>query len=247
MSDPSVVVLVQNEEYFLPFVLTQLEGHFDRAVIYDVASTDRTREIIDWWEDRVKGEIDTFIRRIDNPVEPEAQGAFRNAMTLEGGRDIYWILDGDELYTQKDLSKISKSAEVLNKNHKIIPAVRYGVFKRVEVSEDLKRQYCERRSHHRLYTSDASWTGTHPGEVPLHKQNKDSEIYFDITCWHMHNTQRSTKDDEALRRINRRQKRTHHPGSTMGDLDLLSELPRLREPIEDFPVSPALAALQAKI
>jgi hypothetical protein len=39
-------------------------------------------------------------------------------------------------------------------------------------------------------------------------------------------------------------KRSYHPGKTMSAVNLLDELPILRAPIENFPVAPALAALQ---
>jgi len=40
-------ILVKNEAYWLPYVLECLRGKFDRYVIYDVGSTDGTKEIID--------------------------------------------------------------------------------------------------------------------------------------------------------------------------------------------------------
>ena len=76
-----------------------------------------------------------------------------------------------------------------------------------------------------------------------YKQDEKSEVWFpDITCWHMHNTIRSPKEEDATRRISRKAKRSYHPGDLI-NLDLLAELPALRERIESFPVCPALEAL----
>jgi len=239
--NPSVMVLVKNECYFLPYVLKQIEGVFDSVVIYDVGSTDNTRDIIEWFTERNDGKMDLFVRTLPH-VDPEVQGTFRNSMIAEGQRDIYFILDGDELYTPEDLALITPAADHLAQLKAINTQSRFGVFKRVEVNMDLTQRYTRRRSHHRLYTRDAFWYGRHPGEISGYKQNEKSEQYFDITCWHMHNTLRSPKDDEALKRVDRKQKKTYHPGE-LEPFDLLKELPVLGERIENFPVSPMLETL----
>ena len=242
MNLPSAMVLVKNEAYWLPYVLKQAEGYFDSYVIYDVGSTDHTRDIIDWFVERNEGKADLFVRKLPH-VDPDVQGAFRNSMIAEGRRDIYFILDGDELYKPEDLAKISGASVDLHKANYSNPRIRYGVFKRVEVNETLTKQYDRRRSHHRLYTRDAFWTGTHPGEAPGYSQNDKSEMWFeDITCWHMHNTLRSPNEEDATRRIARKRKRSYHPGELI-DMNLLEEIPALKKRIEDFPVCPALEKL----
>ncbi len=245
---PSVMILVKNEQYFLPYVLQQTEGHFNSYVIYDVGSTDKTREIIDWWTGRMKDKkVALFVRYMPD-VPPSVQGAFRNSMIPEGRRDCYFILDGDELYTQEDLGKISGRAVKLADEHRLCDEkMRYGVFSRVEMTPDLTQRYSEKRTHHRLYTRDAFWSGTHPGEVAGYKQNWNSEMNFqDITCWHFHNALRSPKEADAARRLIRKGRKTYHPGNKLEDVNLLKVLPILQNPIKDFTVTPALAALQEK-
>lgn len=250
MQSPSVLILVKNEQYFLPYVLAQLlngDGtpKFDSFVIYDVGSTDKTREVINWFTSRVGNSADMLVRYLPHAPK-EVQGTFRNSMIVEGGRSTYLILDGDELYTDADMAQISKYAHDLRTKNLIEdPEIRFGVFKRVEMSPDLTRRYNQERSHHRLYTSDAFWTGTHPGEVPAYDQNERSEIYYPARVWHFHNTIRSPQEQDALLRLERKNKKTYHPGDT-SPFDLLAELPILQKPIENFPVSPSLAALQAK-
>jgi hypothetical protein len=239
------MVLVKNESYFLPYVLKQTEGHFDSYVIYDVGSTDNTLEIINWFTRRMEGNADLFVRALPD-VPPSVQGTFRNSMIAEGRREGYFILDGDELYKQEDFPKLVKATDRLLLTHEHVNERKnFGVVRRVEVSPDLKQQYLERRGHHRLYTRDAFWTGTHPGEVSGIRQSAKSEMWFsDITCWHMHNTLRSPKEADATKRLKRKGQKSYHPGGEMGKLRLLDEIPELREQIEDFPISPALAALQ---
>lgn len=240
--NPSVLILVKNESYWLPFVLKQCIGVFDSFVLYDVGSTDNTRDIIDWFAARVDGKADLLIRKLPH-CDPDVQGCFRNSMIAEGRRDIYWILDGDELMTPKDLALVTPAADHLAQLNAINTKVRFGVFKRVEMNYDLTHRYTQRRSHHRLYHRSAFWYGQHPGEISGYKQNGKSEQWFpEITVWHFHNTIRSPKDKEALKRVIRKKKPTYHPGE-LEPFDLLEELPVLREKIENFPVAPTLEAL----
>lgn len=242
MINPSIMVLVKNEAYWLPYVLKQTEGFFDSYVIYDVGSTDNTREIITWWVDRMKNKAEICVRYLPH-VDPKVQGTFRNSMIVEGQRDCYMILDGDELYKKTDMAKIKLAANNLINTHKFNKRIKFGVFRRVEVNDDLTKQYHIRRSHHRLYTKDAYWTGTHPGEAPAFAQNKNSEMWFDdIIVWHMHNTVRSPKEKDATRRLQRKSQGSYHTGELI-DLNLLKELPVLQHRIENFPVSPMLEAL----
>ena len=239
---PSVMVLVKNEAYWLPYVLKQCEGIFDSYVIYDVGSTDHTRDVIDWFVQRNHGKADIFVRVLPH-VDPVVQGTFRNSMIAEGQRDIYMILDGDELYKPDDLQKIKLAATDLLIHHTADRRNRYGVVRRVEVNPELTHRYSTLRGHHRLYTRDAFWTGNHPGEIAGYKQNDKSEIWYNnITCWHMHNTLRSPREKDAVKRIARKMQRSYHPGELV-PMDLLKELPALKERIEGFPVTPALEAL----
>lgn len=244
--NPSVMVLVKNESYFLPYVLKQCEGIFDSYVIYDIDSTDNTREIIEWFHERNKDNADFMIRYMPD-LPKEVQGAFRNSMIVEGRRPVYFILDGDELYAKEDLKRVPLYAEDLKSAHAFSPKhdKRFGVFKRVELSTDLTQQYDKRRSHHRLYHQTAFWTGTHPGEVSGYKQNAESEEWYEATVWHFHNAVRSPDEKSVLKRIERKKKKTYHPGE-LKPVDILKELPILNHRIESFPVSPDLEALWLK-
>lgn len=236
------VVLVKNEEYWLPYALEAVAGEFDRMVIYDVGSEDRTPEIIRWFVDKEKENTDFTVRYLPD-CPPTVQGTFRNAMIAEARSDYYWILDGDELIPNPPM--VEQCGWALDTEHIIHRREIYGVVRRVEVSPDLTQQYDKRRTHHRLYHRTAIWKGTHPGEEAVIPQTPKTEQDFgdSVTVWHMHNALRSSKEEETHSRMKRKSQRSYHPGKLV-PLDLLKEVPLLRKPIEDFAVSPALKELQ---
>lgn len=234
MSRIACHVLVQNDEFWLPYALESVRGVFHRYIIYDVGSTDNTPNIIDWFVESYKGSAAGVIVRTLPDCDPKIQGTFRNAMIAEGEFDWYWILDGDEVYKNNALWDLRYQT--------ISQGRMYGVIRRKEFSPDLKNVYDTERSHHRLYRREATWVGPHPGEAPRYNQNSSREFYMDnIICHHMHNTERSTQI--ARKRQERKDQKTYHPGE-LKPIDLLKELPLLRKPINNFPVAPALAALQ---
>jgi len=232
------VILVSNEEYWLPYVLKSLAGKFPRYVIYDVGSRDRTRDIIDWFIPIAGGEI--FYRAL--PMVPrEVQGAFRNAMIAEARSNYYLIVDGDEIWSEKSLSLLPKAIEDMYFGWQYNKV--YGVVRRKELSYDLTKEYVEQRTHHRIYSREAYWTGGHPGEVPGIGQKPATELDFpEILVHHFHNTLRSSTEDAALKRMERKSQKTYHPGD-LRSFNLLDELPILRFRIDNFPVSPLLEKL----
>jgi len=230
-------VLVLNDEYWLPFALESSRGHFERYVIYDVGSTDRTKDVIHWFMESNK-EADYFLREFDSIPPRQVQGVFRNSMIAEARTEWYYILDGDEVYN--DLGKLTIPYSIQHKDHCPI----YGVVRRCELSPDLRSRYSVYRTHHRAYRRTAIFTGSHPGEIPLIEQKPSNEYQIeDVLCYHFHNTLRSSKESEALKRDERKNQKTYHPGELL-PFNLLDAVPILRKPIADFPVAPALRKLQ---
>jgi len=235
------VVLVMNDEYFLPYALEASKGFFDRYVIYDVGSTDATREV-----------IQNFITSYDEPtyfvrqmpmLPPSVQGVFRNSMIAEALTEFYFILDGDEVYSRDSYKAIIEAAEEMLPKYGLL----YGVCNRIEVASDMESAYSPDKfiPHHRLYRRTAIWKGNHPGEVPFFEQNSKTEYRIEgATCFHFHNCARSSKDEEALRRIERRGRATYRPGNCV-PYDVMSALPVLRKQFET-PINPVLKELQAK-
>jgi len=242
MRQPDLVplILVKNDEYWLPYVLESVRGWFDRYVIYDIGSTDRTREIIDWFVDEEEKKSDFFVRYLPH-VEPVVQGALRNSMIAEARSDWYYILDADELYTDPGLGSLHLSLDQFKGQDDIL----YGIVPRIEVSDSLEEAWGGdlTLSHHRLYHRTAIFDGPHPGEWPFYKQREDRCQWISgAECYHFHNTERSTKDNEVPKRLSRRGKATYRRGST-SPISILDKLPVLRKRIEDFPVNPTLERL----
>jgi|SRR5271166_348551 len=240
---PVPMVLVQNDEYWLPFALNAIAGKFDRYVIYDVGSTDKTPEIIDWFMDHARGNADIFHRKLPD-CPPIVQGCFRNSMLAETRAEWAFMVDADEVYARADVgfvaglgSKLHEAAE----DGKL-----YGVVRRREFSHDLRFSFSAERTHHRLYHRTAIFHGHHPGEAPVVVQNHRNEVHFPyVTCFHFHNTERSSLGDDATHgRSRRKSQHTYRPGEQL-PVDLLASLPDLRHEL-GWEVAPALASLRAE-
>lgn len=234
-------MLVCNDEYWLPYALEASRGYFSRYVIYDVGSTDRTREVIKWFYETSPPEISFFVREMPM-VHPRVQGAFRNSMIAEAGTEYYFILDGDELYTPQGYEAIISGAEELARD----PSKLYGIVRRVEVDGDLHSAYGlnGRTPHHRLYRYKGIWTGSHPGEVPYYKQEPRNELWIEgPVCYHFHNCDRSSADGDVPKRLERRARPTYRPGEKE-PFNLLETLPLLQCPIAEFAPNPVLATMQ---
>ncbi len=235
------VVLVCNEEYWLPYVLEASRGHFSRYVIYDVGSTDQTRKVIEWFRDTSPG-VEFFVRLLPM-CEPAVQGAFRNSMIAEAESPYYLILDGDEIYTPEDYRNLHRAAESMHVMH---ARKLYGMVRRQEWTSDLTKAYGQKRCtpHHRIYSRDAYFRGTHPGERPVPEIGRTNEQWFQsIVCHHFHHPARSSKDAEVPGRLDRKDNATYHRGECL-PARLFDELPILRKRIESFPVCPALEEMQ---
>ncbi len=238
------VILVMNDQYFLPYTLKSLSGWFDNYVIYDVGSKDKTSEVIDWFYESEKEQSRFYIRKLPF-VSTDIQGVFRNSMIAETGTNWYFIVDGDEIYSPEGMKKISEQFQIQQVAHLADPHKIYGVFKRREFSLDLTKSYNRLRSHHRVYHRTAIWKGTHPGEAAVIQQNERTEHWYrDVLCYHFHNTIRSPLEEEVPSRVSRKEKETYKPGELI-DFNLLEALPMLRKPIENFLVSPTLKQLQS--
>lgn len=238
------VILVMNDEYFLPYCLEASRGFFQRYVIYDVGSDDRTTDIIEWFVNSMKGKAEFFVRRVPKVV-PSIQGTFRNSMIAEARSEWYFILDADEIYAPDSFQAIVEAAEGMNKSHHQYGQL-YGVVPRIEIAGDLKSAYGvgKRVPHHRIYHRTAIWTGPHPGEAPLYEQTIQNERWIhDVTCYHFHNAERSREDAAVPKRLDRRARGTYRPGDAE-PFDLFAALPLLKTPIEDFPRNPVLEAMQ---
>jgi hypothetical protein len=233
-----------NDQFWLPYALECMRGHFKRYVIYDAGSKDLTGNIIDWFVETEKQNASFYVRKLPH-LTPDIQGIFRNSMIAEAQSEWIWLADGDEVYSKDSMQNLCShrldTGEWYPYGRKI-----YGMVKRIEMDESLLTKYSDQRSHHRLYHRTAIWKGTHPGEEAVHPQNdKTQEWLPGVTCYHFHNAIRSPLEGEVPSRIKRKSQRTYHPGNLV-EFNLLKELPILRKPINNFAVNPQLEELQAK-
>jgi len=237
------VVMTCNDEFWLSYCLEASRGKFSRYTLYDVGSTDRTKEIIEWFINSSPN-VEFFVRLFDTILHPQIQGMARNAMISESRSEFYFILDADEIYTPESFDAILEGTEQMHsqyRNEKI-----YGVVPRIEVTKNLNEAYgLDRKvSHHRIYNRTAIFKGPHPGEVPFYKQKESNEYWIsNAKCWHLHNTERSRYDAKVPKRLERRMKKTYHPGFSQ-PINLLEELPILRKPIHNFEPNPELKKKQ---
>lgn len=233
------VVLVSNDEYWLPYALEATRGLFGRWVIYDVGSSDQTREIINWWV-QTNPDCDFYVK-IFPMVDPKIQGSFRNSMIAETLSEQYLILDGDEVW---DRNSIEYVANYPNSVANVITP--YGVVRRIEVDKCLTKAYGMNTfvPHVRLYHRKMIWTGNHPGEVAYFEQTKERiKEHRDLIVYHFHNCSRSSMDHLVPKRIERRGRATYHPGELFS-IKLFDKLPILKKPIETFTPNPELKNLQ---
>lgn len=238
MTDIAALVLVKNDEYWLPFALKAASRHFNKFVIYDVGSTDGTTDIIKNFITENPNK-DLFVKFFPH-IDPSIQGVFRNSMIADARTEFYFILDADEIYSDESYDQIVHSPEKFVDLEKI-----YGVVRRIEIVDDLKRAYGTDKfvPHHRIYHRTANFNGPHPGEFPRIKQESTNELYFnDIICYHFHGCERSSKDNEVPKRLERRRKGTYTPGD-LSFINVLGKLPILRSPIGNFPINKNLYSL----
>lgn len=239
------LILVKNDEYWLPYVLKAISGWFSRYVIYNVGSEDRTKDIIDGFVRTESLDADLLVRHLPH-CDQHTQICFRNSMIVEAENDWYLLVDGDELWPQDSILSLLNEMHVMMREYEESGKI-YGIVRRMEVGHDLKTIHGvhERVPHHRVYHRSAYWKGTHPGEEPVIAQKPKREFNFhdDVRLYHFHQPLRSSKDDQALRRLNRRFRNTYVRGE-VSDLNLLETVPELNQQIGDFPLNPILETLQ---
>ena len=240
----TAVVLVKNDQFFLRYALESTRKLFKNYIFYDISSEDQTKDVISSFIKTLPDDVEVSTRFLPM-CPPSVQGCFRNSMIIEGRTNYYFILDGDEVYSEVGIEAIKFGFEEMKKEHDKDPRKIYGVLSRVEIGENLVSKYSEIRTHHRVYHRTASWAGNHPGEIPFYEQCDKREYNFSnyALCYHFHNAARSPHDSDALKRIERRARGTYRPGELV-PFDLFGALPILKTRFDDIPVNPILERLQ---
>lgn len=87
-------MVVKNEDRFIWYALSSILPYISKVLISDTGSTDQTVPIIESFHD---GRI---ILRQENIQYPEELGKVRDRQVHDTDTDWFWIVDGDEVYSQ---------------------------------------------------------------------------------------------------------------------------------------------------
>jgi glycosyltransferase involved in cell wall biosynthesis len=97
--------LVKNEERYLWFAVSSVVDYVDKMLLWDTGSTDKTIDIIKALKRKYSQKINTrFIKEI-NPV---SFTEYRQEMLEETKSDWFIIVDGDEVWWDEGIAKITK-------------------------------------------------------------------------------------------------------------------------------------------
>jgi glycosyltransferase involved in cell wall biosynthesis len=110
--------LFKNEERWLWFSVTSVIEHVDKLLLWDTGSTDRSWEIAKELKSKYKNRIDL---RQYGEVTPETFPEVRQAMLDATDADWFIIVDGDEIWWEKSISKlVSEINNVDNKTESFV-------------------------------------------------------------------------------------------------------------------------------
>lgn len=96
--------LVKNEERFLWFAVSSVVNFVDRVLIWDTGSTDNTKKIIKLLKKKYPEKISIkFLKSINSSQFP----LVRQRMLKETKEDWILMLDGDEIWWEKSIRKVT--------------------------------------------------------------------------------------------------------------------------------------------
>jgi glycosyltransferase involved in cell wall biosynthesis len=98
--------LVKNEERYLWFAVKSVIDYVDKVLIWDTGSTDRTVEIIKKLQSKYPNKIEF---RETGPVGRDGLSTLRQEMLLKSHCDWIILLDGDEVWWQDSIKKVTTS------------------------------------------------------------------------------------------------------------------------------------------
>lgn len=106
-----VHTIVHNEENFIWFSLMSVVDYVDKILVWDTGSTDNTVDIIKEVK-KIKGEKIVF--KEVGPVDDLEFSKIRQAMLEQSDCDWILILDGDEIWWENSIKKITREIKVKN-------------------------------------------------------------------------------------------------------------------------------------
>lgn len=207
--------LVKNEERYLWYSLNSVVQHVDRMLIWDTGSTDNTLAIIDYFKRKYKEKV-SF--RECGEATPERYTHFRQEMLDMIKSDWFIIVDGDEVWWDDSIKKITNTIRRHGKNIDTIVNPYYNVVGDIyhyqnqdagKYTIDGKTGHLTIRAINRniqgLYTSKPH--GQHgyfdANDKLIQERNKKRRLFVDSPYMHFTHMIRSSslaKDNEVVKR-----------------------------------------------
>ena len=189
------ILMIRNEEYVIKAVLEPLCAVFDRVLVTDTGSDDRTVEIARSFE-----QVDLEQVGVQTP---EQLGRLREAMGKRAqslGYDWVWVVDGDELYTVEALEAILVEGMPDGKQLGFTKMVS------VEWSDGKLWQMDDYFSRAAVLPAGGKWNGVYPFEMPDAFTEPSGFHYWGggVHGFHLHRLCRSPFDDRVYERNRKR-------------------------------------------
>lgn len=195
-------VIVKNEEQWIWYAINSVIEYVDKIIIFDTGSTDQTINIIK----SIRSPKIKFEEK--GLVNPKQLVDLRNEQINKTETDWFMLLDGDEVWPENSIRKIT----TLNFGNKKAVVVRTR-----NCVGDIYHYLPENRGHYRLLGMEGhfnirfykkspgyKWVGTYPLEAysnddgPINNQD-DKLLFIDTYYWHLTHLVRSSVENKKRR------------------------------------------------
>jgi len=205
--------LVRNEENWVWYALLSVIEHFDRILVWDTGSTDKTVEIIK----TIKSPKISF--REYGPVSPETFVKARQEMLEKTRADWLFLIDADEVWTKKGVGEVVKA---INERGDEIESIVVKTINLVgdvyHCQEEEAGQYeiAGKKGHYNLRAMNLKIPGLHAAlphgqqgyfdeeERPIQERDKKKILFLPVSYFHATHLPRSSKDFEVPLRLRKR-------------------------------------------
>ena len=200
----TVHVVIKNEDRWIWFALQSILPFAEKVLIFDTGSTDRTVEVVKF----LQSSKITFEGK--GPVDRKGLVRLRQEQIDRTGTEWFLILDGDEIWPERELKKLLKAAEtsekhiaaLVNRNRNCVGDV-YHYLPETSGKYSLGGKVGSLTIRMLRKTPGLKISGEYPLESyadkngPVEKQ--DNNLQF-VDCWYLHASflQRSSMDQSKL-------------------------------------------------
>ena len=213
--------LVRNEERWVWYALSSVINYFDKILVWDTGSTDKTVEII-------KTIHDPKIEFLEyGAVTRENYPQARQAMLEATAADWMFLIDGDEIWRKDDIRKV---VEAINKNGDEVESV---VVKTINLVGDIyhyqeeeagKYEIAGRKGHLNLRAMNMKIPGLHAAgphgqqgyfdadNKPIQERDPQKILFVPASYFHATHLSRSSKTGKDKEVPTRAQKRKYEIG-----------------------------------